>query len=75
MSENQVDRIIITVDDQHLSEIQTVASACKAEGMRVDNVLSVTGIITGEISKVSLSKIESITGVANVEPDGEAFAI
>jgi hypothetical protein len=75
MPNNQHQRIVVTIDDQHLPEIQTIASSLRMAGMRVDNVLSVTGIITGEVSQIRINELRDVSGVANVEPDEEMRAI
>jgi hypothetical protein len=75
MSNNQLQRIIVTVDDQNLPEIQAIASSLRMAGMRVDKVLSVTGIITGKVSQVRINELRDVSGVANIEPDEEMQAI
>jgi hypothetical protein len=75
MSDEQVERIIVTVDDQNLSVIQSVVTALESAGMKVDEVLPVIGIITGEVSQSKLEGLKSVKGVANVEIDGEMHAI
>lgn len=75
MSDRQVERIIVTVDDQNLSVIQSVVTALESAGMKVNGVLPVTGIITGEVSTEKLEGLKSVTGVANVESDREMQAI
>ena len=75
MPNNQPQRIVVTIDDQHLPEIQAIASSLQVAGMRVDNVLSVTGIITGEVSQTKINELRVVSGVANVEPDEEMQAI
>ncbi|MCY7384614.1 MAG: hypothetical protein LH628_18920 [Microcoleus sp. CAN_BIN18] len=75
MSDEQVERIIVTVDDQNLSVIQSVVTALESAGMKVDGVLAVTGIITGEVARSKLEGLKSVTGVASVESDREMQAI
>jgi len=75
MPNNQPQRIVVTIDDQHLPEIQAIASSLRTAGMRVDNVLSVTGIITGEVSQIRINELRDVSGVADVEPDEEMQAI
>ncbi|MEG4319927.1 MULTISPECIES: hypothetical protein [unclassified Microcoleus] len=75
MSDEQVERIIVTVDDQNLSVIQSVVTALESAGMKVDEVLPVTGIITGEVSQSKLEGLKSVKGVANVEIEQEMQAI
>ena len=75
MSDEQVERIIVTVDDQNLPVIQSVVTALRSAGMKVDQVLPVTGIITGEVSPSKLEGLRSLPGVAGVEVDREMQAI
>jgi len=75
MSDEQVERIIVTVDDQNLSVIQSVVTALESAGMKVNGVLPVTGIVTGEVAQSRLEGLKSVTGVASVESDGEMQAI
>jgi hypothetical protein len=75
MSEEQVERIIVSVDDQNLPVIQSVVTALEAAGMKVNEVLPVIGIITGEVAQSKLEGLKSVTGVANVEIDEEVQAI
>lgn len=75
MSDEQIERIIVTVDEQHLPNIQSVATALQSEGMKVNNVLPTTGIITGEVSQPKIQKLKSLPGVVDIETDREMRAI
>ncbi|MEG4216008.1 hypothetical protein QUA27_03425 [Microcoleus sp. Pol14C6] len=75
MSDEQVQRIIVTVDDQNISVIPSVVTALESAGMKVEQVLAVTGIITGEVSQSNLEGLKSVPGVASVEIDREMQAI
>jgi hypothetical protein len=75
MPNNQPQRIVVTIDDQHLPEIQAIASSLRMAGMRVENVLTMTGMITGEVSQIQINELRNVSGVVNVEPDQEMQAI
>ncbi len=75
MSDPSVERVIVTVNEQHLPTIQSVAKALQAAGMNVTNVMPTTGIITGEVSPAHRQHCKAIPGVADVESDGEMHAI
>ena len=75
MSDEQVERIVVTVDDQNLSVIESVVTALESAGMKVDEMLPVTGIITGEVARSKLEQLKSVTGVAGVEVDSQMRAI
>ena len=65
----------IARSSQNLSVIQSVVTALQSAGMKVEQVLAVTGIITGEVSQSKLEGLRSVTGVAGVEIDREMQAI
>ncbi|MEG4810598.1 hypothetical protein QUA82_22730 [Microcoleus sp. F8-D3] len=75
MSDEQVQRIIVTVDDQNISVIQSVVTALESAGMKVEQVLPAIGIVTGEVSQSKLEGLKSVPGVASVEIDRQMRAI
>ncbi len=75
MSEEELEPIVVTVDDQNLPIIQSVVTGLESAGMKVDRVLPVTGIITGAVSQSKLEGLRSVPGVADVEVDRPMQAI
>jgi hypothetical protein len=75
MAEGTNDRVIVTVEDQHLPTIHAVVQALQAAGMQVSNVLSNSGIVTGQVPQGKRSALSAVPGVAAVETDGEMHAI
>ena len=75
MSEEEIEQIVVTVDDQNLPIIQSVVTGLESAGMKVDQMLPVTGIITGTVSQSKLEGLRKVPGVANIEVDGEMQAI
>ncbi|NJK68416.1 MAG: hypothetical protein HC789_11005 [Microcoleus sp. CSU_2_2] len=75
MSDEQVERIIVSVDDQNLPVIQSVVTALESAGMKVDEVLPVIGIITGKVAQSKLEGLKTVPGVASVEIEEEMQAI
>jgi hypothetical protein len=75
MSEEEVEPIVVTVDDENLAIIQSVVTGLESAGMQVDRVLPVTGIITGAVSLSKLEGLRKVPGVAHVEVDREMEAI
>lgn len=63
-TEQSQKNIVITVDDDYLSDIQKVAKQLRSRGMVVDDVLESIGIISGSGAAADL---RSVPGVANVE--------
>jgi hypothetical protein len=60
-------KIIITIDDSHVKKIKRVASALKKKGVDIENVLSFSGIITGEVENDQDIEALKIAGVKSVE--------
>ncbi len=75
MTDLSITRIIVTVDDQHLTRIQMVVTELQSAGMKIEQVMSTVGIISGEVSLSRLSILQTIPGVLNVEPDEPMTAI
>jgi hypothetical protein len=75
MSDSNIERVVVTVHDQHLPTIQSVAQALQTAGLRITNVLPTTGIITGEVSSQDMHALATVPGVVSVEPDREMHAI
>ena len=60
---------IASVCDDRIGDIEAIASSLKKLGCTINNVLSLSGVITGSTSaEVSLSDLK-IDGIRNVEPD------
>jgi len=70
-----MEKIIVTIDEQHLADIQTVANNLQFLGMTVDNILSVSGIITGSARRSLIPSLKAVPGVLDVEEDKEMRAI
>jgi hypothetical protein len=75
MSDESLDRVIITIDDQHAADIQSVVSRLSAAGLKVSNVLSASGIVTGEVERAKRAQLRAVKGVLDVEDDQEMRAI
>ena len=70
-----MEKIIVTIDEQHLADIQTVANNLQSLGMTVDNILSVSGIVTGSSPGSLIPSLKAVQGVLDVEEDKEMWAI
>jgi hypothetical protein len=68
-------RVVVTVDDDHVGSIEKVAEALRSAGMNVGDILSTTGIITGEVDEAGRRSMQSVPGVKAIEPDDEMHAI
>ena len=70
-----MEKIIVTIDEQHLADIQIVANKFQSMWMSVDFILSVSGIITGSGPRSLLPSLKAVQGVLDVEEDKEMWAI
>ena len=75
MSGKSNKRVVVTIDDEHVSAIESVAEELRAAGLQVSNVLPVGGIISGEVPQEKLDTLRKIGGVLDIEPDEEMRAI
>ncbi|RTK97783.1 MAG: hypothetical protein EKK64_00850 [Neisseriaceae bacterium] len=66
--------IIVAVTDGFLPKINDLANSLRKEGMLIDRVFPILGVITGEVLSENIEKIKSIQGVLNVEDDLEMKA-
>jgi methylmalonyl-CoA mutase cobalamin-binding subunit len=61
--------VVVTVTDAALKDIQSVAEKLRAKGMKVDQVLPVTGVISGSCPVSKQEALRSVKGVHSVEED------
>lgn len=64
--------IIVTITDGKLKDIHKVADQLIAKGMKVDNVMPITGVITGSSLSTKVSVLEKVKGVMSVEEEAVA---
>lgn len=61
--------VVITIDDGSLDKIDAVAKQLTAKGLKISDVMPLTGVITGSVAGESVARLESVPGVASVEDD------
>jgi hypothetical protein len=61
--------IIVTVTDDALNKIDELAEQLKTKGMKVDQVLPATGVITGSAASTKVPTLEKVDGVMSVEEE------
>jgi len=59
--------VTVTVDDAHLSSIDTVAAGLRARGLRIDAVHGAIGMISGAVPAERLHDLTEEPGVTAVE--------
>jgi gentisate 1,2-dioxygenase len=65
--------VIVTVSDEQLENIYQVANHLAAEGLNVDQVFPVTGVIAGTSVPAQMSVLEKVDGVMSVEEEAVAY--
>ncbi|PWW21257.1 hypothetical protein JD79_00385 [Geodermatophilus normandii] len=60
-------RFSVTVDDGHLAELDSVASALRDSGMEVERVLGALGVITGQAPADARPSLLAVPGVTSVD--------
>ncbi|SFT33607.1 hypothetical protein SAMN04487904_101219 [Actinopolyspora lacussalsi subsp. righensis] len=61
------DEVVVTVNEEWLDHIDTVARRLRRVGMRVDRVLELVGVITGVLEREHFDAARAVPGVAAVE--------
>jgi hypothetical protein len=59
--------IIVTIDDKHIKNIAAIAKSLSKLGMRVENILKISGIISGSLKPDVKPAQLKIKGVKSVE--------
>jgi len=59
--------ISVTVDADHVEDIDVVGVALAEEGMRIDAVHRTIGIISGSVPASRLAALEAVPGVLAIE--------
>ena len=72
--------VAVSIDDDHLDDLDKVVAELRRVGLRVDSVLDAVGVVTGTVAGTAVEALESVPGVAEVElqrvhrispPDGQ----
>ncbi len=62
-------RVTVTVADDRLDAIDSVAEALRGAGMKVEQVLGAVGIITGSVPADKRQAVAGIAGVSSIEDE------
>ncbi len=61
-------QVVISVDDQHLSDIDTVVAGLQGVGMVIEEVMTGIGMITGSLpNEEGTQTVVQVVGVASVQ--------
>ncbi|GAB2974217.1 hypothetical protein [Saccharothrix stipae] len=64
-----MDRVVVSVADDGLTDLPTVVSALRAAGMVVEDVLETLGVVTGSVAPGGGDLLGAVPGVSHVEVD------
>ena len=70
---NKSKSVIVTVADNALGDIQSLANLLKEHGMTVNRVMPVTGVISGSVEVSKLGTLRGVPGVSSVEAELNAY--
>lgn len=62
--------VVVTVADSHVDKLAELAQSLSSAGLTVDQILTASGIITGEASTASLARLRRMHGVKAVDESG-----
>ena len=65
--------IIVTVADEALGQIDSLATRLAGHGMTVKRVMPVTGVIAGSVEASKFEALRGVPGVSSVEEELNAY--
>ena len=72
MSKAEEKAIVVTVGDEALKDIQSLAEKLTAKGMSVKQVMPITGVIAGSVQAKKMAALKKVKGVLDVGFDAIA---
>jgi hypothetical protein len=63
------DPITVTVQDEHLADIDQLAERLRCAGMHIEQIMRPIGIITGSVAPAQRHSITTMPGVAAIEDE------
>lgn len=63
--------LTILLDDGASADMPAVVARLRDAGLVVDRVLAAAGVVSGRAASDAVAKLESVDGVAAVQPDRE----
>ena len=69
--DEQSAEVTVSVDDEHLGDVDGVAERLREAGLSVDALLAEIGVITGRIEESRADALRDVEGVADVERSRE----
>jgi hypothetical protein len=61
--------VVVALEDERLADMSAVVDALRDAGLRVREVLTAVGVVTGTVDGDRLSSLSAVPGVAAVEPE------
>lgn len=60
-------KVLVSVDDDHLSKFPQVVDDAKSAGMTIDEQMDAIGVISGSIDSSQEALLKNVEGIAHVE--------
>ncbi|NUT53119.1 MAG: hypothetical protein HOV94_38420 [Saccharothrix sp.] len=64
-----MDKVVVSVADDSLTDLPSVVAALRAAGMVVEDVLETLGVVTGAVAPEAVGSLGDVPGVSRVEVD------
>lgn len=61
--------VIVTVKDEYIDRIEQVTTDLRVRGLTVNQVMPITGVITGTCAPESISALEQVEGALRVDKE------
>ncbi|MBE9124625.1 MULTISPECIES: ketohydroxyglutarate aldolase [unclassified Coleofasciculus] len=61
--------VSVSLDDEHIDQILEVAHNLESAGMKVENMMSGIGVLTGSCDSEKIEVLARVEGVSAVEPE------
>lgn len=59
--------LMISVDDEHMKDISSIARKLRNAGLRVSQQLDEVGVITGTIEEGAVGRLRDVSGISAIE--------
>ena len=61
--------VLVTVDDRHLDDLESVARSLAEAGLTVETILELSGTVAGSVPADRLELLRAVKGVESVDED------
>ncbi len=62
-----MDKVVVSVADESLADLDVVVAGLREAGLVVDDVLEALGMVTGSVAPEAIRSLKAVPGVSDVE--------